>query len=165
MSRPTLWPPAITASRIRYRVAQPSDAVALAPKLRPADVAEMALMWSGSPEARLAESIRVSDEAWAAIVDEEVEAVFGLVRYSMAHVPWMRCSAAVGKHTSTLLADASAWLANVRSLEVPLANTVASNNAEAISMLKHLGFVIGDTVPNLGPEGSFRYFFMEPRNV
>ncbi|WP_175999330.1 hypothetical protein [Burkholderia stabilis] len=118
----------------------------------------MALTWAGSPEARLAESVRVSAESWALLIDGQIEAVFGLVRYPMANVPWMRCSASVAGHARELLSHARAWLDSVRAADVPLANTVASDNVEAIKMLEHLGFVIGDVVPNQGYPGSFRFF-------
>ncbi len=77
----------------------------------------------------------------------------------------MRCSAVVGMHKRALFTDAHAWLSSIHIATVPLANTVAAGNSEAIATLEHLGFVIGDIVPNHGPEGSFRYFFKEPRNV
>ncbi|HIH2749056.1 TPA: hypothetical protein ACYLN4_004837 [Burkholderia lata] len=125
----------------------------------------MALTWAGSPEARLAESIRVSAESWALLIDGEPEALFGLVRYPVVNVPWMRCSAAVARHARELLEHARAWLDSVRLADVPLANTVASNNAEAMTMLEHLGFVIGDVAPNQGPTGSFRFFHEVPRHV
>ncbi|WP_322074756.1 hypothetical protein [Burkholderia cepacia] len=43
----------------------------------------MALTWAGSPEARLAESVRASAESWALLIDGEIEALFGLVRYPL----------------------------------------------------------------------------------
>ncbi|KVA68674.1 hypothetical protein WI58_17715 [Burkholderia cepacia] len=125
----------------------------------------MALTWAGTPSARLAESIRVSAESWALLIDGQIEALFGLVRYPMANVPWMRCSAAVAGHTRELLSHGRAWLDGARGADVPLANTVASNNAEAMTMLEHLGFVIGDVAPNQGPPGSFRFFYEAPRHV
>ncbi|HIE1652410.1 TPA: hypothetical protein ACXJGC_003684 [Burkholderia cenocepacia] len=162
---PSGWPPVSSSGRITYRPATPEDAAALAPKLRQSDIAEMALTWAGSPEARLAESVRVSAEAWALLIDGEIEALFGLVRYPLANVPWMRCSAAIAGHTRELLTHARAWLGSVRAADVPLANTVASNNAEAMAMLEHLGFIIGDVVPDQGPPGSFRFFYEVPRRV
>ncbi|WP_205799683.1 hypothetical protein [Burkholderia sp. Ac-20353] len=125
----------------------------------------MALTWNRSPETRLAESVRVSTGCWALLIDGEIEALFGLVRYPMVNVPWMRCSAAIAGHTRELLSHARAWLDSVRDTRVPLANTVASSNAEAITMLEHLGFAIGDVVPNQGPPGSFRFFYEVPRHV
>ncbi|WP_155257369.1 MULTISPECIES: hypothetical protein [Burkholderia] len=99
------------------------------------------------------------------LIDGQIEAVFGLVRYPMVNVPWMRCSAAVADHARELLSHARAWLDSVRAADVPLANTVASNNVEAMTMLEHLGFVIGDVAPNQGPPGSFRFFYEAPRHV
>lgn len=162
---PSGWPPVSPSGRITYRPATPEDAAELAPKLRQSDIAEMALTWVGSPEARLTESVRASVESWALLIDGQTEALFGLVRYPMANVPWMRCSAAVAGHTRELLSHARAWLDSVRAVDVPLANTVASNNAEAMTMLEHLGFVIGDVVPDQGPPGSFRFFYEVPRHV
>lgn len=162
---PSGWPPVSPSGRITYRPATPEDATELAPKLRQSDIAEMALTWAGSPEARLAESVRASAESWALLIDGEIEALFGLVRYPMVNVPWMRCSAAVAGHTRELLSHARAWLDSVRVADVPLANTVALNNAEAMTMLEHLGFVIGDVAPDQGPPGSFRFFYEVPRRV
>ncbi|UEP39983.1 hypothetical protein [Burkholderia sp. B21-005] len=125
----------------------------------------MALTWTGSPEARLSESVRVSAETWALLFDGETEALFVLVRYPMVNVPWMRCSAAVAGHTRELLSHARAWLDGVRDADVPLANTVASNNAEAMTLLEHLGFVIGEVAPDQGPPGSFRFFYEVARHV
>ncbi len=162
---PSGWPPVSPSGRITYRPATPEDATELAPKLRQSDIAEMALTWVGSPEARLAESVRASAESWALLIDGEPEALFGLVRYPMVSVPWMRCSAAIAGHTRELLAHARAWLDSVRTTDVTLANTVASDNAEAHKLLEHLGFVIGDVAPNQGPPGSFRFFYEAPRHV
>lgn len=78
------WPPVSPSGRITYRPATPEDAAELAPKLRKSDIAEMALTWTGSPEARLAESVRLSAESWALLIDGQTEAVFGLVRYLTA---------------------------------------------------------------------------------
>ncbi|WP_089495459.1 MULTISPECIES: hypothetical protein [Burkholderia] len=125
----------------------------------------MALTWAGSPEARLAESIRVSADSWSLLIDGEIEALFGLVRYPMVNVPWMRCSAAVASHARELLAHARVWLDSVRVTDAPLANTVASGNTEAHKLLERLGFVIGDAAPNQGPPGSFRFFYEAPRHV
>lgn len=150
---PSGWPPVSPSGHITYRPATPEDAT------------ELALTWAGSPEARLAESVRASDESWALLIDGQIEAVFGLVRYPMVNVPWMRCSSAVVGHTRELLSDARAWLDSVRAAGAPLANTVASSNAEAHKLLEHLGFVIGDTAPNQGPQGSFRFFYEAPRHV
>ncbi|MEB2498549.1 hypothetical protein [Burkholderia cenocepacia] len=83
----------------------------------------MALTWVGSPEARLTESVRASAESWALLIDGQTEALFGLVRYPMVNVPWMRCSAAVADHTRELLSHSRAWLDSVRDADVPLANT------------------------------------------
>lgn len=162
---PSGWPPVSPSGRITYRPATPEDAAELTPKLRQSDIAEMALTWTGSPETRLAESVRVSDESWALLIDGQIEAVFGLVRYPEWSVPWMRCSAAVGLHARELLAHGHAWLNSVRDPRAPFANTVAASNAEAHKMLVRLGFVIGDTAPEQGPPGSFRYFYEVPRRV
>jgi hypothetical protein len=102
----TAWPPESSNGPISYRRAIPEDAAALAPKLRFSDLAEMALVWDGTPEARLAESIRVSDEAWTALLHGEVVALFGLVRFSTAHQPWMRCGAEVENYPRALLEGA-----------------------------------------------------------
>jgi hypothetical protein len=147
---PSAWPPESPTGPISYRRAAPEDAAALAPKLRFADLAEMALVWDGTPETRLAESIRVSDEAWAALVDGEVVALFGLVRFPTAHSPWMRCAAEVENHPRALLEGARAWLDSVRDACVPLINAVASDNQPAINLLEKLGFTIGGHVPDLG---------------
>ncbi|UKD11940.1 hypothetical protein L3V59_02365 [Burkholderia aenigmatica] len=125
----------------------------------------MALTWAGSPEARLAESVRASAESWALLIDGEIEALFGLVRYPEWNVPWMRCSAAVGQHTRELLAHGRAWLNSVRASCTPFANTVAASNADAHKLLHRLGFVIGGVAPDQGPPGSFRYFYEVPRHV
>lgn len=162
---PSGWPPVSPSGRITYRPAIPEDATELAPKLRQSDIAEMALTWADSPAARLAESVRVSAESWTLLIDGQIEALFGLVRYPMVSVPWMRCSAAIAGHARELLAHARAWLDSVRVAGLPLANTVASDNAEAHKLLEHLGFVIGDAVPNQGPPGSFRFFYEAPRHV
>ncbi|WP_334067057.1 hypothetical protein [Burkholderia cepacia] len=162
---PSGWPPVSPSGRITYRTATPEDATELAPKLRQSDIAEMLLTGAGLPEARLAESVRVSAEAWALLIDGQVEAVFGLVRYPEWTVPWMRCSTAVGLHARELLAHARSWLDSVRDPRAPFANTVAASNTEAHKMLSRLGFVIGGTAPDQGPPGSFRYFYEMPRYV
>lgn len=155
------WPPSQSSSAITYRRATPEDAAALAPNLRFFDLAEMALVWDGTPEARLAESIRVSDEAWAALLDDQVIALFGLVRFPTAHSPWMRCAAEVENHPRALLEGARVWLASVKDASVPLINAVASDNQPAINLLERLGFTIGGPVPGLGKKpDSFRAFHM-----
>jgi hypothetical protein len=158
---PSAWPPATCDGFITYRRATLEDAAALAPKLRFSDLAEMALVWDGTPEARLAESIRVSDEAWAALLHGEVVALFGLVRFPAAHSPWMRCTAEVEKHPRALLEGARAWLDSVRDASVPLINAVASDNQPAINLLQKLRFTVGATVHGFGKKpDSFRAFHM-----
>jgi hypothetical protein len=146
---------------ISYRRATLEDATALAPNLRKADLAEMALAWSGTPEARLQESIRASSEAWTALLDGKVIALFGLVPYACASAPWMRCADAVEDHPRQLLEAARAWLASVRNPEVPFINAVDSKNRPAIRLIERLGFTVGGFVPDFGAEPDrFRVFFM-----
>lgn len=148
--------------------AQAEHIIALAPRLRPADVAEL---WAGSrsePEDALIRAVRISTEGWAGVVDGETICLFGVAPLSVLGgrgSPWMLGTDGVDRHALTFLRRCRAVVAGWRSVYPVLENVVDERNTAAHRWLRWLGFTLGDPRPHGPDEMPFRPFHMKPEGA
>jgi len=89
-----------------YREATLEDAVSLSKRLRKQDEVEVSLCTHESLESVLVRSVRSpsSVESWAAEVDGEVIAIWGVHRNLLVvGIPWLMCSPEVTRYAKRLV--------------------------------------------------------------
>lgn len=158
--RTPVWPPAPTQDGLQYRPATPEDAVALAPRLRASDLDELARVSDRPIIDRLLDGIRLSDESWSCLKDDEVIGIIGVGRNGALGTVWMLCAPEVEQHPRLMLEHPRAWLASIESRYSTLCNAVSEHNTATIEWLQRLGFTVGDACPGYGKPGEvFRIFY------
>ena len=131
-----------------YRKAYLEDAVSLAARLRPADLAEV-LASSGKSEVdALVDSWRISEECQVAVLDGLVICIWGVARDGQwGGVPWMLASPEVEHYGKRLVKHGRAWVALLMTRYITLSNYVHVDNHSSIKWLRALGFQIKPAVP------------------
>lgn len=128
---------------------------AMAPHLRPGDLAEIA---AGGMDAlgALLDGVRRSLWARAALVDGVPAAMWGVTAASFfapaAH-PWLLTTELVERHKKRFLRECRAQVAEMRAVAPVLSNLVDGRYAGACRLLRWLGFEIAehDALPHLRP--------------
>ncbi|MCK8788008.1 hypothetical protein M0638_26995 [Roseomonas sp. NAR14] len=146
---------------IAYRPAEAADVAWIGPRLRPADVAEVAAS-SGIPAARgLALSHAASSMAITAEADGEPAAMFGVVPGSALlgeAVIWMLATPAADRQARAWLREAPQWIALLGDGWRVLRNHVDVRNRASVRWLVRMGFRLEPAVP-FGVEGRPFYPF------
>lgn len=99
-----------------------------------------------SPKEALRLALSTSDKAWTALVDDQPEAMFGLVVESALTgegTPWFLGSNEVYRHGRELLMWGPGIVARMRDSTPILKNLVSARNARAIRLLRRWGFTVG----------------------
>jgi len=154
-------------TEIRILPATLAHAAALAPRLRPADEAEVRALGERPYEA-LRTSIARGLWAEAYLVDDEVAAIVGLGLSSFAGghgVPWLLTSPLVDRHRKTFLRCSRATLARMLAETPLLVNWVHAENLQAIRWLRWLGFDVSAEPVALPPHGAPFHRFQIERPV
>jgi len=149
---------------VEFRPAVPSDAGALAPRLRAADVAELQAAHGpdADPLALLRNGLAVTPGAVAAVQDGRVIALLGCAAggtmLTPCGIPWLLGSDECGAHARLFIARGrqavGEWLRQYGRLE----NYVDARHAASIRWLKRLGFTI-HPVQRCGPAGELFHRF------
>jgi hypothetical protein len=145
----------------------PARAVHIGPiatRMRAADRVECAALGHNAKQA-LRAGLASSSQAWTALVDGRVEAMFGLVVTSALSGegrPWMLGSDAIYAHPRALLRRGPGFLAAMFDATPRLSNLVAADNVRAIRLLRRWGFTL-DTETMMIDNIAFRLFHAERR--
>lgn len=125
------------------RPATLEDAFALAPRLRKADVVELAASDNPSPLLALVDSVTLSTEAWAFEDDRGVvQALGGLATFGTIGSPWLLGSDEMPRHRKALLNLPRLSIQKWARQYPLLINYVHHENRIAINWLRRLGFEI-----------------------
>lgn len=151
-------------SPIEIGVAHRADIEALAPNLRPDDVAEIRAASGHTPEAGLRRSFAFSTHVWAARRGEaDVVAVWGVGPLSLSAgrgCPWLLASSAFDRFGRQIVGLSRPLLGHMLAAYPHLENHVDARNRRAVRWLSWLGFVVEPAVP-WGVEGRpFHRFWM-----
>lgn len=134
----------------------------LAGRLRTIDLIECRAMGLTGAEA-LTRGVLTSAACWTALVDDEPQAMFGVVIECAASrdgVPWFLGSDRVAAHGRVLLRQGPGLIAAMHRHARTLRNYVSADNAQAIGLLEHWGFSVA-TAPILIRGLAFRRFIRE----
>jgi len=140
---------------IRVVPATPTQAAALAPRLRRADADEVWAAARLTPEEAPRQSLALSLRAWAGLADDEVMCLFGLAPLSLLTgwgAPWLLGADGLERHANAFLRRNRAMVADMRALCPRLENRVDARNAVSIRWLRWLGFTLHPATP-WGPDG------------
>lgn len=130
---------------VTYCTAEAGHAASLAPRLRAMDLRELLAVTKGEPEVLLARDIACSDLAWAAMVDGECHALFGVCPFQPqpgVGVPWFLGTDEVIRFRREWLQAAPLFIKAMHRLYPTLTNAVHQDNASSIRWLKRLGFQV-----------------------
>jgi hypothetical protein len=124
------------------RQATYQDCLALAPRLRADDVAELAAV-GAMPLSALLDAVRVSTVAWAAEYDGEVQAILGaapLPDDSGEGAPWLLASERIGEFSTQVLRESDLYIDQMHAHFPTLRNYVHAMNRSSLMWLRWCGF-------------------------
>lgn len=147
------------------RPARLKDASYLAPKLRQADIDELAALRGIEPEAALTEGYYVSTACFSITSREKTIAMFGVAPSAdQIGCVWMLGSDEILEHRSWFLRSFSRpWLDRLHQFYPTLFNYVDKRNTVHIRWLKWLGFSFKHLHPNFGVASLPFYEFWRSR--
>jgi len=125
------------------RPSTPEDCLALAPRLRKEDIAEIKAVNGNDPLPELQQALRVSDECWTLEVEGVPAAMFGvapLADYPGVGAIWLLASDDILKVRWFFLKKTRPWVQHFFSKYSTLTNWVDSRNEVHIKWLKFAGF-------------------------
>jgi hypothetical protein len=130
--------------------------LALAPNLAEADQDEIWAMERGHAESALRRGLKVSDEAWAWLVNDEVMVIYGVYPRTLVSpigMPWTLSSKNLGRYAVSFIKESKLtsdrWLHKYSGLE----NYVDSRHEKSIRWLRYLGYSIDMHKPEpIGPD-------------
>jgi hypothetical protein len=136
-----------------YRIVDASEAhaMAMAPHLRAADVAEVHAASGRTPFDALRVSLRCSTQAWTGLVDGTPACIWGVGPWSLAGglgCPWLLGTAQVERHARAFLRRSRHCLGQMLETYDALENFVDARNATSLRWLAWLGFTIAPATPH-----------------
>jgi len=146
--------------RVLFEPATDAHCEALAPLLRPEDVAEAEAMLEGytTPLDCLQRSVAVSSHAWAALVDGVPDAMFGVVPFETTALErpsaliWFVTGTGFPRHALAFARVARPIIRALLEQFGPIGNFIDARYSAAVRWAKWLGFTVGEPVP-FGPKG------------
>jgi len=150
-------------SRVRIVLARPIHVNRIANRMRDIDRRECEAMGQ-TPKQALRAALASSSRAWTALVDDQPEAMFGVVVRSALGgeaVPWFLGSDEVYRHGRELVMWGPAIISRLHDSSMTLRNLVSSENTKAIRLLRRWGFTVEDDEQEIGGV-MFRAFQKEP---
>lgn len=151
-------------NRVRLVPATNRHVGRIANRMREMDVRECAALGK-TPKQALRQGVQLSTIAWTALVDNQPEAMFGVVIDSVLDrkgTPWFLGTDEVYRHGRELLMWGGALVSRLQQdSNLTLSNIVCSENVAAIRLLPKWGFVVDEEEHEVGGE-MFRAFRREP---
>jgi ribosomal protein S18 acetylase RimI-like enzyme len=131
-------------SRIRIVPAQSKHIGRIARLMRSIDARECGAM-GRTPKDALRNAFLTSSKAWTALMDDQPEAMFGVVVESVLDqrgVPWFLGTDEVYRHGRELLMYGPGIIERLCDSRRHLANLVSAENTRAIRLLRRWGFTV-----------------------
>lgn len=125
-------------------------ALALLPRLRKADLQEIAAASGDNPEDALVLSVASSQMAWAWLYRGRVMAIFGVADYpgrDGVGIPWLLGAKGADKHKVYFVRQSKRYLAQMLAPYAELVNWVDCRNTASIQWLWWCGFVLAEVDP------------------
>lgn len=140
-------------TRISIIPATPEHAAALAPTMRPEDLAEVQACGHATAKDALDSSLAISTQAWAWLAGDEVAALFGFVSVGEdTGIVWFLTGHAFPKHARRFIRQARQGISELLDRRPILGNFIDARYSAAIRWAQWLGFEVGPPVP-YGPLG------------
>lgn len=117
--------------------------------LHSGNIAEFKALTGSSDKKELMESVSLSDEVYAVMVDDKVAAIFGLRELSKLTkraYPWLVCSELINEYGITFLKHFKKMMKSMQERFNALECIIYSENTEVVKMLEWVGFKILDEV-------------------
>ena len=125
----------------------------LVPRLRVADLREIAAATGSDPEGALAVSVGSSPVAWTWLHRGRVMAIFGVAPYPNrpgVGIPWLLGAKGVDKHKVFFVRRSRRYVAEMLEQFPVLENWVDARNTASIQWLAWLGFQLAEVQPFFG---------------
>lgn len=154
-------------SRVHVVPAEPFHVEQFADKLRQADRDEIWAARHVLPAQAISEGVR-GGQAWAAHIDDEPAAIFGVRPLSLLSgvgVPWMLGTPVIERCPMAFLRPCQDYVEQMQSGYRYLINWVDERNAMAHRWLEWLGFSLGEAMPFGIEQRLFRQFEWGRRDV
>lgn len=148
------------ADAIAFRPARILDIGPIARRMREIDRIECAAAGL-TPKAALRQGARWSDMLWTGTINDQPEAMFGIVVTSYLTGegrPWFLGTDAARRSARAFLEIAPAYLAQMEELTPHLENHVHRDNIASIRWLARLGFVVEPEVVQIGGQPMLRFW-------
>lgn len=129
--------------KVLVRPVEPGDAEELAPRLRQADLDEIAAVSGRAPREALEGSVAMSTHSWAVEIDGELACLMGVTPVSILAgigCPWLLGSDAVARHAGAFIKQTLVYIPLMLEAYPHLFNLVDARNTKAIRWLKRAGF-------------------------
>lgn len=126
---------------------------ALAPRLRPEDLAEIKAVSGEGPLEALTASVAYSPKSWAWLHNGEVMAIFGVAQHpgnSMKGVPWLLAAPGIERHKIYFLRACQSYIEEMLDETPVLENWVDCRNTVSIQWLAWCGFSLVEVNPFFG---------------
>lgn len=140
-------------AKVLVRPVQPGDAEELAPRLRQADLDEIAAAGHPDPLKALLDSSSISTHSWTVEINDEVAVMMGVCPISILNgmgCPWLLGSDAVARHAGAFIKQTLVYIPIMLEAYPHLFNVVDVRNTKAIRWLKRAGFTLREPIPH-GP--------------
>jgi hypothetical protein len=137
-------------ANILVRPVEPGDAEELAPRLRQADLEEIAAASGRAPVEVLRVSAAMSTHSWAVEIDGELACLMGVTPVSIVSgigCPWLLGSDAVPRHAGAFIKQTLVYIPLMLEAYPHLFNFVDARNTKAIRWLKRAGFNVMEPMP------------------
>jgi hypothetical protein len=146
--------------RVRYVPAEAAHASSIAPRLRTADRDEIHAVSGQDPEAALLNGIRMSAKAITLLIDDQPEAIFGVVeKDKQTGIVWMLGTDELVREPKRFWIAGKSWLTTLHMTWPVLTNYIDARNEVHIRWLERMGAKFHGTEPEFGFEKRpFRLF-------
>lgn len=153
-----------------FRIIETTDdhLLAIAPRMREADAAEVFAATGRSPLSALRHSVARSDFVYTIEFDGQPETVFGCGTVNLVcriGAPWLLGSDALERYYRHFLKGSRFWVSKMRREYSGLRNIVDDRNEVSKRWLQWLGFTLSEPIPMGYEQRPFRIFEMKETNV
>lgn len=142
----------MSAADLTFAAGTVEHAAALAPTLRPEDLAEVQACGFEDARHALVEAVEGSTVCWACLVDGEVAAMFGVGDGPGGEQLWFLTGQLFVTRARLFVSRAKEVMRRLLERHADMQNHIDARYLAAVRWAKWLGFEVGDPVP-YGPAG------------